>query len=124
MFFRADNKIVSYIYVRDWGQIQPVIVAVDLGNGQPIAVGQVNEKDNQAVRKFLEVLVQRLGVSGMVTDGLSSYHPVAEKLGREHQVCQIHLRHWVGRTLHELYETVPKEWQKTVENAGSHGGWI
>jgi hypothetical protein len=35
---------------------------------------------------------------------------VAEKLGLEHQICQFHVRRWVGRTLRELRETVPKEW--------------
>lgn len=28
----------------------------------------------------------------------------------EQQVCQFQVRHWVGRTLHPLRETVPKEW--------------
>jgi hypothetical protein len=35
---------------------------------------------------------------------------VAEKLEVEHQVCQFHVRRWVGRALYELRETVPKEW--------------
>ena len=38
------------------------------------------------------------------------YKTVAEKLGLAHQVCQFHVRRWVGRTLHELRETVPKDW--------------
>jgi len=49
-------------------------------------------------------------VSVIVTDDLFSFRIVAEKLGLEHQVCQFHVRRWVGRTLHELRETVPKEW--------------
>lgn len=33
------------------------------------------------------------------------------QLGLEHQVCQFHVRRWVGRTLKQLRETVPKEYQ-------------
>jgi hypothetical protein len=35
---------------------------------------------------------------------------VAEKLEIEQQVCQFHVRRWVGRTLHDLQETIPKDW--------------
>ena len=98
------------VYVRGWGATQPVLVAVDLGTGQPVALGQVDEWDPQAVRRWLAPLVKRLGVSVIVTDDLGSYRTVAEKLELEHQVCQFHVRRWVGRTLHGLKETIPKEW--------------
>jgi hypothetical protein len=67
-------------------------VAVDLGNGQPVALGYVDEWDPQAVRQFLAPLVQRLGVSVIVTYDLTSYSRVADQLELEHQVCQFHLR--------------------------------
>jgi transposase-like protein len=98
-------------YVRGWGRTHPVLVAVDLGTGQPVALGYVNEYDPQAVRRFLEPLVKRLEVSVIVTDDLVHYKTVAEKLDLEHQVCQFHVRRWVGRTLKELRATVPEEWQ-------------
>jgi transposase-like protein len=101
-------------YVRGWGGTQAVLVAVDLGNGQPVALGAVDEKDPQAVKKFLEPLVQRLGVSVVVTDDLASYKKVTEQLGLEQQICQFHLRRWVGRTLWELEPQLPPEWQKVV----------
>jgi hypothetical protein len=41
------------------------MVAVDLGNGEPVTVGYVDEKDPQAVKQFLEPLVQRLGVTSL-----------------------------------------------------------
>jgi len=98
-------------YVQGWDKRKhPVLVAVDLGRGQPVAIGYIDEYNPQAVRRFLEPLVQRLGVSVIVTDDLASFRSVAEKLGVEHQVCQFHVRRWVGRTLRELKETVPKEW--------------
>jgi len=98
-------------YVHGWDKRKhPVLVAVDLGQGQPVAIGYIDEYHPRAVRRFLEPLVQRLGVGVIVTDDLASFRSVAEKLGVEHQVCQFHLRRWVGRTLYELRETVPKEW--------------
>jgi len=69
------------------------------------------------VKRFLEPLIQRLGVSVIVTDDLMSYRVVADQLDLEHQVCQFHLRRWVGRTLHDLKETVPVEWVEGVEEA-------
>lgn len=102
-------------YVRGWGGTQPVLVAVDMGTGQPVTVGHVDEKDPQAVKKFLEPIVQRLGVSVIVTDDLMTYRRVADQLGLEQQVCQFHLRRWVGRTLHELARTVPPEWGWVAE---------
>lgn len=102
-------------YVRGWGRTQPVLVAVNIGTGEPVTVGYVDEKDPQAVKKFLEPLVQRLGVSVIVTDDLMSYRTAADQIGLEHQVCQFHLRRWVGRTLRELKQTISPEWLGMVE---------
>lgn len=97
-------------YVLGWGEKQPVLVAVDLGTGEPITVGYVNEYDPQAVRRWLAPLVQRHGITVIVTDDLFSYRVVAKKLQLGHQVCQFHARRWVGKTLKDLQETIPKEW--------------
>jgi Transposase IS66 family len=97
-------------YVLGWGEKQPVVVAVDMGTGEPLTVGYINEYDPQAVCRWLEPLVQRHGITVMVTDDLSSYKIVAEKLQLAHQVCQFHVRRWVGKTLQQLQETVSKEW--------------
>ena len=97
-------------YVLGWGEKRPVLVAVDLGEGQPVAVGYVDEHDPQAVQRWLEPWVQRLGVSVIVTDDLAAYKVVARKLNLEHQICQFHVRRWVGRTLKELGNTLPQEW--------------
>lgn len=102
-------------HVLGWGEKQAVLVAVDLGTGQPLAVGYVNESDPQAVRRWLEPLVQRHGITVIVTDDLFSYKIVAEKLQLAHQVCQFHVRRWVGKTLKELQETIPKEWLWVLE---------
>jgi transposase-like protein len=102
-------------YVRGWGETQPVVVAVDLGTGQPVAIGYIDEKDPDKVRRWLEPLVKRLGVSVIVSDDLGTYRTVAEKLELEHQVCQFHVRRWVGKALHDLKEQVPKEWLWVLE---------
>jgi len=96
--------------VLGWGEKQPVLVAVDLGTGQPLILGYVDEHDPQAVQRWLAPLVQRHGITVIVTDDLFSYKIVAEKLQLGHQVCQFHVRRWVGKTLKELQETLPKEW--------------
>ena len=102
-------------YVRGMGETQPVMVAVDMGDGLPITIGYVDEKDPQAVKRFLQPLVQQLGVSVVVTDDLATYRTVTGQLNLEHQVCQFHLRRWVGRTLRELRQSVPEEWLGVVE---------
>ena len=92
------------------GKKRSVLIVVDLGNGQPMAIGQVQESNPQAVRRWLEPLVKRLGVSVIVTDDLASFRKVAEKLDLEQQICQFHVRRWVGGALRELRKTVPKDW--------------
>ena len=101
-------------YVRGMGKTQAVLVAVDLGDGQPVAIGYIDEKDPKAVRRWLEPLVKRLGVSVIVTDDLMTYRTVAEQLDLEHQVCQFHLRRWVGRTLRELQDALPEDYQEIL----------
>ncbi len=102
-------------YVRCGGKTQPVLVAVDLGRGEPVAIGHVDESDPRAVVRFLRPLVKRLGVSVVVSDDLHSFRTVTDQLQVEHQICQFHLLRWVHRKLRELRETVPIEWQGVVE---------
>jgi len=111
---------VDGVYPLAKGRRRPVLIAVDLGDGRPVAIGQVDESSPQAVRHWLEPLVKRLGVSVIVTDDLTSFRKVAEKLGVEHQVCQFHVRRWVGRTLHELAGTVPKDWLWVLDEVKHH----
>lgn len=97
--------------VTGWGDKQPVLVAVDVGRGAVVEVGQVNEYDPHAVLRWLKSLVQRLGVSVIVSDDLSVYRYASEQLQLGHQVCQFHARRWIGKTLKTLKESVPKDWQ-------------
>jgi len=98
-----------------WGEKRPLLVAVDLGTGEPLTIGYINEYDPQAVRRWLEPLIQRHGVTVIVTDDLSSYKIVAEKLQLTHQVCQFHVRRWIGKALKDLQDTIPKQWLWVLE---------
>jgi hypothetical protein len=60
------------------------VVAVDLGNGQPVDIGKVDESNPHAVRRWLELLVKRLGGTVLVAHDLLSFRVVAEKLELEH----------------------------------------
>lgn len=95
--------------------MRPVLVAVDLGEGKPVAIAYLDEHNPDAVHRWLEPLVKRLGVSVIVTDDLVSYKVASKMLDLELQICQFHVRSWVGRALHELQETVPKEWLWVLE---------
>lgn len=106
---------VDGAYVLGMGDKQPVLVAVDMGSGEPVALGYLNEKDPAAVQKFIEPLVQRLGVSVIVTDDLASYKVVARELDLEQQVCQFHLRRWVGKALRDLRVALPEEWHTVLD---------
>jgi transposase-like protein len=97
-------------YVRGWDETRAVLVAIDLGTEQPVAIGYVDEKDPQSVKRWLKPLVHQLGVSVIVTDDLAAYRSVADKLDLEHQVCQFHVRRWVGKAIHDLRQTLPQEW--------------
>ena len=111
---------VDGLYPLGWGKRKhAVLVAVDLGTGQPVALGYLDEANPQAVRRFLQPLVQRLGVSVIVSDDLFSFRIAAEKLGVEHQVCQFHVRRWVGRTLYELRQTLPEAWHWVLDEIKS-----
>jgi transposase-like protein len=106
---------VDGAWMLGWGEKRGVMVAVDLGSGEPVAIGYIDERDSQKVRRWLEPLVKRLGVSVLVTDDLAAYRGMAEKLNLEHQVCQFHVRRWVGRTLHELKGSLGEEWQGVLK---------
>ena len=104
--------------VLGWGKKQPVLVAVDLGTGEPIALANIDEKELPALKRFLADLKQRLGVSLIETDDLSTYRLAAEHLQLGHQICQFHVRRWVGKALREFRKTIPDEWQFILDEVG------
>lgn len=101
------------------------MVAVDIGNGQPIAIGAIDEKNMPAVMDWLKDLKLRQsqalrdGIGAIITDDLAMYRGIAEKLELGHQVCQFHVRRWVGRTLSDLEDQVAEEWLWVIERKSS-----
>jgi transposase-like protein len=108
---------VDGLYPLGKGKKEGVLIAVDLGEGKPVAIARVDESNPAAVKRFLSPLVQRLGVRVIVTDDLMSFRIAAEQLQLEHQVCQFHVRRWVNRSLKQLRETVPKEYLWVIDEA-------
>jgi len=98
-----------------WLNGQGVMVAVDMGDGEPIAIGTIDEKDMPAVLRWLRVLKQRHGIGAIVTDDLAMYRGVTQKLELGHQVCHFHVRRWVGRACWELSQKLPEEWLWMIE---------
>ena len=98
-----------------WLNGEGVMVAVDMGDGQVLAIGAIEEKNMAAVQRWLKALKQRHGIGAIVTDDLAMYRGLAEKLGLGHQVCQFHVRRWVGRTCWELAQRLPEEWLWMIE---------
>ena len=115
MWKRVRVLGVDGAYVRGMGKTQPVVVAVDLGDGELISVAAIDEANPQAVKRWLGSLVKQLEVGVIVTDDLMQYKTVADQLDVEHQICQFHVRRWVGRTLKELREIVPDEWRWIID---------
>lgn len=101
--------------VLGWGEKRSVLVAIDLGTGEPLKLAYANETDLKAVTRFLGELKQRLGVSLIVTDDLSTYRLATEQLELGHQICQFHVRRWVGRALRDDRNTIPEEWQFVLD---------
>ena len=92
-----------------------IMVAVDLGDGQPLAIGQIDEKDSQAVNRWLKHLKQKHGIGAIVTDDLKLYRGLSEQLELGHQVCQFHVRRWVGKACWELSKELPEQWLWVLE---------
>jgi len=98
-----------------WLDGEGLMVAVDLGDGQLLSIAQIDEKDKAAVAGWLQELKQQHDIGAIVSDDLSMYPNIAERLELGHQVCQFHVRRWVGRTCWELKESLPEEWLWVLE---------
>ena len=93
-----------------WLNGQGVMVAVDMGNGEPLAIGMIDEKDMPSVTRWLKRLKQEHNIGAIVTDDLAMYRGITERLELGHQVCQFHVRRWVGKACRDLEQRLPEEW--------------
>jgi hypothetical protein len=100
---------VDGFWVRLRGQGRGLVVAVEMEEGLPLALLQVDERDPKALTRALAPLLERLGVEVLVTDDLPSYHLLAEEVGLRQQVCTFHLMRWASREVRRLEREVGPE---------------
>jgi len=97
-----------------WMYGKGIMVAVDLGNGELLAIAEIDEKEKDAVATWLKVLKQKHKIGAIVTDDLASYKEITDELQLGHQVCQFHVRRWVGKALKTLEKELPPEWLHVI----------
>jgi transposase-like protein len=93
-----------------WLAGKGLMVAVDLGDGRLLSIAQIDEKEKTAVETWLKALKQQHNIGAIVTDDLATYKEITQELGLGHQICQFHLRRWVGKALKDLEAELPQEW--------------
>ncbi len=64
-----------------WLNGKGVMVAVDMGNGEPLAIGVIDEKDMAAVTRWLKRLKQEHNIGAIVTDDLGMYRRITDNWG-------------------------------------------
>ena len=97
----ADETIVK---VR--GKAKLVGFVTDAESGELLGIDLLVERGSDGFVDWLKGYVERLGVEAVVTDDLSTYKPVVDRLGLEHQICVTHVRKNVTRRLRKV-----KGWQ-------------
>lgn len=98
-----------------WLNGEGVMVAVDMGDGEPLEIGMIDEKDMAAVTRWLKRLKQEHNIGAIVTDDLAMYRGITDKLELGHQVCHFHVRRWVGRACWDLGQRLPEDWLWVID---------
>lgn len=114
-----------------WLNGRGILVAVDLGDGELLALAEIDEKEKVAVATWLKALKQQHNIGAIVTDDLATYKEIAQELEVGHQICQFHVRRWVGKALKALEPELPSEWlyvipklQDLIHDLPSQGGKV
>jgi transposase-like protein len=92
-----------------------MVVAVDMGTGDPVALARIDEKDRPALFAWLQALKEELGVEVLVSDDFNSYFVAAEALDLQHQICRFHYLRWVNRLLSRLQKQLDDEWVERLD---------
>jgi len=111
-----------------WVAGKGIMVAVDMGDGKLLALAEIDEKEKRAVANWLKTLKQKHNIGAIVTDDLATYKEITQELELGHQICQFHVRRWVGQALRKLEAELPQEWvpslatiQKMVDELPMYG---
>ena len=114
-----------------WVAGKGIMVAVDLGDGELLAIAEIDEKEKSAVAAWLKTLKQKHKIGAIVTDDLASYKEITDELELGHQVCQFHVHRWVGKALKGLEKELPPEWlhliprlQELISDLPVNGGKV
>ena len=83
----ADETVV-----RVKGVKTVVGVVTDAETGQVLGLDVLVERDADGFMERLGDFARDYGVEAMVTDDLSAYKPVVERLGIDHQICIAHVK--------------------------------
>ena len=90
-----------------WVAGKGLMVPVDLGDGELLALAEIDEKEKSAVAVWLKTLKQKHNIGAIVTDDLATYKEITQELALGHQICQFHVRRWVGQALRKLEAELP-----------------
>ncbi len=66
--------------------------------------------NNYLERLFLILFLFSSLLQSLLTNDLFTYRVAVKHLQLGHQICQFHVRRWVGRAVQEFRETIPVEW--------------
>jgi hypothetical protein len=97
-----------------WINGKGIMVAVDLGDGELLSIAEIDEKEKEHVTSWLKALKQQHNIGAMVTDDLATYKEISQELEVGHQICQFHVRRWVGNALKVLEKELPAEWLRVI----------
>jgi len=102
-------------YCKIKGKSAGLMVMVDMGDGQPVALAEVAEENPEQLLAWLQPLAERYGVKVIVTDDLSSYPVVAHELELKRQACRFHVLRWMMLALQESEAALGEAWQDTID---------
>ena len=102
-------------YTKIKGKDKGLMVMLDMGDGQPVELGEVEEATPETLLTWLLPLAKQYGVEVIVTDDLSSYPVVAHELEIKRQVCRFHALRWMMLALKECETVLGEAWQDTID---------
>jgi hypothetical protein len=102
-------------YTKLKGQDTGLMVLLDMGDGQPVEIGEVAEDSPEKLLAWLLPLTSQYGVEVIVTDDLFSYPLVANELELKRQVCRFHALRWMMLSLKECETTLGEPWQASID---------
>jgi hypothetical protein len=107
---------VDGFYAAIKGQDTGMMVAADMGTGQPVDLARINEKDRPALFAWLEMLKDELGVEVLVSDDFDPDFVAVERLGLAHQLCRFHTLRWIKRLLNNLRKELAEAWASLLDD--------